>query len=70
VHPLDNGNLLIVDSQAGRAFEITPERRVVWEFRSPHRVGDKVAFLNDVIRVDPASLDAAFKMTVAGKRSR
>ena len=29
---LANGNMLITEAEAGRAFEVTPEGRVVWEF--------------------------------------
>jgi hypothetical protein len=36
---LTNGNTLIVESDNGRAFEVTSGRKTVWEFRSPHRVG-------------------------------
>jgi len=60
VHPLKNGNLLGIVSMEGRAIEITPEREIVWEFRSAHEFGGKIAILNDVERIDPASLDPAF----------
>ena len=33
---LPNGNTLIAESCKGRAFEITPEGRKVWEFLCPH----------------------------------
>ena len=33
---LPNGNTLIAESDAGRAFEVTPEREIVWEYRNPH----------------------------------
>jgi len=36
---LANGNTMVVESEAGRAFEIGPEGEVVWEFVSPHRAG-------------------------------
>jgi hypothetical protein len=35
---LSNGNTMVVDSTGGRAFEVTRGGRVVWEFRSPHRI--------------------------------
>lgn len=58
---LANGNTLIVASTAGRAFEVTPERRIVWEFRSPHRVereGEElVALLPALERIEPALVD-------------
>ena len=30
--PLPGGNLLVTDSQAGRAFEVARDKRIVWEF--------------------------------------
>jgi hypothetical protein len=51
---MDNGNTLITESCAGRAFEVTREGSVVWEFFSPHRAGERgelVAALFDVIRL-------------------
>lgn len=52
---LANGNTLITESDNGRAFEVTPEGKIVWEFASPHRAGDDgrfVATLFEVIRLD------------------
>lgn len=53
---LPNGNTLIVESTAGRAFEVTPARRIVWEFVSPFRAGDReelVATLVQMRRLPP-----------------
>ena len=36
---LANGNTLIAHSDAGRAFEVTPDGRIVWEFYNPNRQG-------------------------------
>ncbi len=50
---LANGDTLITESEHARAFEVTPEGEVVWEFRSPHRSGvhdELVATLFEVIR--------------------
>jgi len=41
VQRLPNGNLLVTDSHQGRALEVTPQKRVVWEFHNPHRAGPK-----------------------------
>lgn len=39
---LDNGNTLIVESNAGRVFEVTPDKEIVWEFVNPHTTdGDR-----------------------------
>jgi hypothetical protein len=37
VQRLPNGNTLIGESNRGRAFEVTPEGEIVWEYRTPHR---------------------------------
>jgi hypothetical protein len=62
VQLLPNGNTLVVESDGGRALELTEDGEVVWEFRSPYRVreqgeegvrerGDKVAILYSLERV-------------------
>jgi hypothetical protein len=53
---LPNGNILITESDAGRALEVTPDKQVVWEFYNPNRAGENgelIATLFEVIRVDP-----------------
>ncbi len=53
---LPNGNTLITESDSGRAFEVTPEHDIVWEFWNPHRAGkddELIATLFDVIRIPP-----------------
>jgi hypothetical protein len=57
VQVLPNGNTLVVETGGGRALEITSDGTVVWEFRSPFRMGkaqDKVANLYSLERVDPS----------------
>lgn len=39
---LPNGGTLVVSSQRGRAFEVTPEGEVVWEYWSPDVLGGKL----------------------------
>lgn len=59
---LPNGNVLIVESNFGRAFEVNKEGEIVWEFVSPHRAGEKkelIATLFDVDRV-PESFDVSW----------
>lgn len=54
-HRLPNGNTLIVETQAGRAVEVTPGGEIVWEFVVPHRAGPdgtRIAQLFDLVRVD------------------
>ena len=36
---LANGNTLVADSDQGRAFEVTPDGEVVWEFVNPNLLG-------------------------------
>ncbi|MBW2289725.1 MAG: PQQ-binding-like beta-propeller repeat protein [Deltaproteobacteria bacterium] len=54
---LSNGNTLVIESDRGRAFEVTPASEIVWEFLNPHRAGDEdefIATLFDLTRL-PAS---------------
>jgi hypothetical protein len=37
---LANGNVLIVETDSGRVLEVNRAKELVWEFRSPFRVGD------------------------------
>lgn len=53
---LANGNILITESDFGRAFEITREGEIVWEFHNPYRAGEDdklIATLFEVVRLDP-----------------
>lgn len=34
---MPNGNTLITETSAGRIFEVTPDKKVVWEFINPYR---------------------------------
>jgi hypothetical protein len=55
---LPNGNFLIVETDRGRVLEVTPNEQLVWEFRSPFRVGedgDRIAAIYALDRV-PESL--------------
>ena len=49
-----DGNVLVTESDNGRAFELDQEGALVWEFHSPHRAGPRdqlVATLFDVVRL-------------------
>lgn len=53
---LPNGNTLITETDAGRAFEVTPDKTIVWEYINPHRAGENqeyIASLHEVIRIHP-----------------
>ncbi|HIL80839.1 MAG TPA: hypothetical protein EYG54_06200 [Myxococcales bacterium] len=55
VQVLENGNILVIETDGGRALELTQDGEVVWEFRSPYLVGEgdeKVAHLYSLKRVD------------------
>jgi hypothetical protein len=53
VDRLANGNTLITESNMGRVLEVTPDRRVVWEFVNPNRVGnDKTATIYEMERIE------------------
>jgi len=55
IQVLPNGNTLVVETEGGRALEITSQGETVWEFRTPFRsgdAGDKVASLYSLERVD------------------
>jgi hypothetical protein len=41
VRRLPNGDSLVTESNYGRALEIAPDHRVVWEFVNPNRAGEK-----------------------------
>ncbi len=51
---LENGNTLITESMPGRAFEVTPEGEIVWEFYNPNRAGlnnELIATLFEMVRI-------------------
>ncbi len=53
---LPNGNTLITESTSGRAFEVTTDKKIVWEFFNPHRTGKKnelIGTLFQMIRLRP-----------------
>jgi len=53
---LPNGNTLVTESENGRALEVTPAGRTVWEFYNPHRAGshqELVAVLFEMLRLPP-----------------
>ncbi len=58
---LANGNTLITETDRGRAFEVTPDKKIVWEFLTPHRVGEGddelVARLFEVLRIDRSDVE-------------
>ena len=56
---LPNGNTLITESDNGRAFEVTRDGKIVWEYVSPHRAGENnelIATLLHMRRIDRDSV--------------
>jgi hypothetical protein len=49
---LPGGNTLIIESDNGRALEVTPDGRIAWEFRNPYRAGkhrELIAAIPDMV---------------------
>lgn len=59
---LPGGNTLITESNSGRAFEVTPDKRIVWEFLNPGRAGDHHEFIATLFEMQrlPADFGAAW----------
>jgi hypothetical protein len=71
VERLGNGNTLVVESDAGRAIEVTPGGETVWEYVNPFRVGEKQelrATLKQLTRL-PAGLSIAWADHPEGRPS-
>ena len=53
---LPNGNTLVTESDNGRAFEVTRDGEIVWEYLSPFRAGENdelIATIFEVVRLPP-----------------
>lgn len=53
---LPNGNILITESDPGRAFEVTSDKEIVWKYVNPYRAGEEnelIATLFEVVRLNP-----------------
>ena len=53
---LPNGNTLISETDNGRAFEVSKDNQIVWEFINPNRAGEKnelIASIPEAIRLQP-----------------
>jgi hypothetical protein len=56
-HRLSNGNTLIVETDRGKALEVTPEGEIVWKYVNPAQTGEHreyIASLFDVERLPPS----------------
>jgi hypothetical protein len=54
---LPNGNTLITESEAGRAFEVTPGGDAVWSFASPFRAGARGELVATLLGVQRLAAD-------------
>lgn len=50
---LANGNILLAETDLGRAFEVTPDGKVVWEVINSHE-NDTVFWMMDAVRYPPS----------------
>ncbi|MEZ6018467.1 MAG: arylsulfotransferase family protein [Planctomycetota bacterium] len=55
--PLANGNVLVTESCRGRAFELTPNGDLVWEYLSPRRAGPLDRFVAALFEVERLAED-------------
>lgn len=63
-HRLPNGNTLIVESNRGKAFEVTPNKDIVWMFINPHRAKSNnkyISTLFDLERIPKDFIRFSFK---------
>lgn len=61
---LPNGNILMTESDGGRAVEVTPQGETVWEFYNPNRAGDDkefIAAIFEMMRLEPSSVEGWLK---------
>lgn len=57
--PLPNDNVLITESVAGRAFEVTRDGEIVWEFYNPERQGEDDAAIATLFELYRYPIDYA-----------
>lgn len=53
---LENGNLLIVEAQRGRVFEVTPDGDIVWQYVNRYD-DERVAVVTNALRLAPGWFD-------------
>jgi hypothetical protein len=72
---LPNGNTLAAESDMGRAFEVTPQGEIVWEYHSPHRAGQQLELVATLFEMRRVPVDwfpwlAAERQPAETERSR
>ncbi len=61
---LPNGNTLITESDNGRAFEVTKDGKIVWEYVTPHRAGENNELIATLLHVDRIEWDSVKWLTL------
>ena len=67
---LADGNTLISETCAGRAFEVTQEGRIVWRFTSPHRAGEHQELVAALFEVERIALERVAWLPLAKSADR
>jgi len=60
VQRLTNGNTLITESNFGRALEVAPDHKLVWEFVNPNRAGQKHELVAAIYMIERVPRDLPF----------
>jgi len=66
---LPNGNTLITETDNGRAFEVTQDGEVVWEFHNPERAGEDQEYIAALFEVNRLPADFPIAWTARGNSS-
>jgi len=70
VQKLPNGNVLITESQEGRAFEVTVDGRTVWEYYAPLKESGERYVIYRMSRITPEQLsEMTLPQSISGKLS-
>ena len=67
---LPNGNLLVTESETGRAIEVTPRGDTVWEFWNPYRAGKDGKYIAALFEMQRVAPELARLVTDRATRSR
>ena len=68
IQMLPNGNILITESNAGRVFEVTRARKIVWEYRVGHHVHGMTPAIFEALRIEPRTLEFIPRDAGAGSK--
>ncbi|MBD3366655.1 MAG: hypothetical protein GF405_00605, partial [Candidatus Eisenbacteria bacterium] len=68
-HRLQNGNTLIVETDRGAAFEVTPDGTIVWKYINPAQAGPELQYIASLFEVERLPLDFGSEWTRWGPRA-